>query len=321
MSQISIKNIEAAAGAIDPEFLNMPQYQCENLSKLLGFDLVCKDESRNPVGCFKGRGADWWMKCQSAPVPYVCASAGNFGLALAWAGKQVGTEVHVFTAETANPVKVDAIKELGTTVHLAGQDFDAAKTHAVRFAIENEFCFVEDGREAEITEGAGTIGLELLHYPEPIDVVYVPLGNGALVNGIGCWYKNQQPRVKVIAVCAEGAPAMYHSWREGKLVSSETMNTIADGIGVRVPVPESLPTLAHAIDDVVLVNDQQIRDAMVAYFREENLLSEPAGAVSLAAAMTHRKLHIGQRVAVVMTGKNIDRSSAEFEMLMKIRKR
>jgi threonine dehydratase len=303
---ISSDNIRAAANAIDPIFRHTPQYRSEELSARLGVSLLCKIESANPIGSFKGRGADWWFTCHTGLPRVVCASAGNFGQAIAYVGRRAGVAVEVFAATTANPAKVRAMQSLGAKVHQRGRDFDAAKEEAAQFAKTHGCRFVEDGREDEIAEGAGTLALELATYPDAIDIIYVPLGNGALLNGVGSWFKSQSSHTKVVGVCAERAPAMARSWRQGEALSTDAADTIADGIAVRTPIPESLLHLRSAVDDIVLVSEAQIRRAMRAYFECERLVTEPAGAVSLAAAMDNAQEDRGKTIATLVCGSNID---------------
>ena len=306
VNMVTAENIEAAATAIDDVFLNTPQYRSEGLSELLGVSLICKVETGNPIGCFKGRGVDWLMKKRQHLDHVVTATAGNFGQAVAYAGRQARIRVDVFSSTHAAPVKIDAMKRLDAQVHQHGSDLDEAKEEAVKFAQSNGVTFLEDGREFEITEGAGTIALELGRYPSAIDVIYVPVGNGALVAGIGAWCRANLPDTKVIGVCAEGAPCMEQSWRAKKLTVTDQVNTIADGIACRIPVPESLEPVAFAVDDMMLVSDAQIISAMRAYLEYERLLVEPAGAASLAAAMVNAQTDQEKNVVTIVTGSNVD---------------
>src|SRR5262249_31007446 len=162
----------------------------------------------------------------------VCASAGNFGQGLAHAAGRRGRRVTVFAAHTANPLKLEQMRRLGAEVVLAGDDFDAAKDAARGYADRTGGRFVEDGAQPGIAEGAGSLAVELADWPEPIDAVYVPVGNGALITGMGRWLKAHAPGTEVVGVCASGAPAMFESWRAGSLHSTERAATIADGIAV-----------------------------------------------------------------------------------------
>jgi len=154
----------------------------------------------------------------------------------------------VFAAEKANPLKVAAMRGFGADVRLVGSDFDAAKQAAISYALENGLRYVEDGSDSAIAEGAGTIALELLPAAR-FDVILVPLGNGALLAGVGTVLRAMAPRVRIIAVVAENAPAMKLSMEAGRAVQTATANTIADGIAVRVPIPATLQLLRECCDE------------------------------------------------------------------------
>lgn len=303
--RIRLAHIAHASQLIDPVFLNTPQFIAEPLAKELGLRLVTKVETLNPIRAFKGRGAEFFVAQLEDSAPLVAASAGNFGQALAWSCRARGIPLTLFAAERANPLKVTRMRELGARVQLVGDDFDGAKAHARQYAREHGQHFVEDGLEPAITEGAGTIGIELLRWPDPIDTVLIPLGNGALLNGIGTWLKAHSPATKVVGVCAVGAPAMERSWKSRQVVETPTVNTIADGIGVRVPVAEALEDMRHSADDVVLVDDEAILRAMRLVLQAMGVVLEPAGAVGVAAAMVHGDRWRGQTVATVLCGSNV----------------
>jgi threonine dehydratase len=303
---ISIDRIREAAEVIDPVFLDTPQFVCEPLSDRLGVIVVLKVECVNPIRSFKGRGTDYLLhRLGPTPAGFVCASAGNFGQGMAYAARKRGDRLTVFAAVSANPFKVERMRALGASVVLEGDDFDAAKEAGQRFAAGNGAVYVEDGLAPEIAEGAGTIALELDRMRQPFDEVLVPLGDASLVNGIGTWVKRFAPTSKVIAVCAAGAPAMELSWRAGRAVSTTTIDTIADGIAVRVPIPEALAAMRGAVDDVMLVTDDELIAAMRMLQLDVGLMVEPAGAAGLAAVLKRRHELAGKRVAVPLTGGNL----------------
>jgi threonine dehydratase len=305
-SRLVLENIEAATRSIDSVFLNTPQFLSEPLGKQVAARLILKIETVNPIRCFKGRGADLFVSGLASNVPsLVCASAGNFGQALAYSARKRSLPVVIFAAETANPFKVQRMRELGAEVRLAGQDFDAAKERALCFARESGGCFVEDGREPSISEGAGTIAAELCQLPVVIDSVLAPLGNGALLAGIGTWMKAKSPTTRVIGVCAAGAPAMAFSWRENTPRSTESVSTIADGIAVRVPIPEAVDDLQPVVDEILLVEDQSLIEAMQLIFRYHGLVTEPAGVAGLAAIISHADRFRNMTIATPVCGGNL----------------
>lgn len=301
---LSIDNIERAARDVAPVFRNTPQYEADALGRRLGAQIVLKVETVNPIRSFKGRGTDFYLRA-AAPLPkkLVTASAGNFGQGLAYAARARGVSLAVFAAESANPLKVARMKDLGATVHLAGRDFDDAKEHARAYAEREGVPFVEDGREPAIAEGAGSIAVELVAHPAPIATAVIPLGNGALLGGMGTWIRHASPSTKIVGVCAAAAPAMRESLRAGRVIETRDAKTIADGIAVRVPIPEALEYLAPVVDDVVLVSEASLRQAMSLLLDTTGLVGEPAGVAGIAAIIEHEQLRAGL-VATPLCGSN-----------------
>ena len=305
MTRISLERIAQASSLIDPVFLNSPQFLAESLGEQLGCRLLVKVETLNPIRSFKGRGAEFLAATLEGRPSLVCASAGNFGQGMAFAARKRGFSLIVFAATSANPLKIARMRALGAEVRQVGQDFDAAKEAARAFAAASGARFIEDSKDVETAEGAGTIGVELLRWPEPFDTLLIPLGNGALLAGIASWVKAHQPATQIIGVCAAGAPAMERSWRTGQLVAFEQISTIADGIGVRLPVPEALTDLTGIVDDLLLVDDSAMLSAMRLAHRELGLVLEPSGAVALAALRSDPARFRGQLVGAILCGGNL----------------
>lgn len=304
--RLSLANIERAASLIDPIFLDSPQFECEPLSQALGASLVLKVETLNPLRSFKGRGADFFMHENAerlANRTLVCATAGNWGQAMAYVCRARQWPLVIYAATTANAFKVKRMRAMGAEVRLYSDDFDRAKEEAKRFCAESGAYFVEDGRDQSIAEGAGTIARELLGGCS-FDAVLLPLGNGALLTGAGRWIKAHAPGVRVIGVCAEGADAMAVSWQQGRTVDRDVSNTIADGIAVRRPIPEALADMRSTVDDVLLVGEQAIERAMRLVFTDAGLVAEPAAVVGIAAILEHPSLR-SYRLATVLCGGNL----------------
>jgi threonine dehydratase len=304
-SALCLSRIAAAVTVIDPVFLETPQYVSAELSDATGTRVLVKVETLNPVGSFKGRGASLLLASLSDdPRPIVCASAGNFGQGIAYAARREGRTVHVFAAESASPSKIAQMERLGAFVHLHGADLDAAKLRAREHAEAEGYLFVEDGRDAPIAEGAATVAVELAR-ARP-DTIVVPVGNGALAAGVGRWTAAALPGTAVIGVTTAGAPSMRLSWQRNEPVETATVTTIADGMAVRVPVPEALRELRHAVSDIVEVNDGDLRRAGRLLLRGLRIVAEPAGVAALAALLRHGDIFAGRLVAVVVTGSNVD---------------
>lgn len=302
---LDIAGVMEARHRIDPVFLGSPLMTAAALDAAVGCHVLAKSELSNPIGCFKGRGAD--LFCATALAvreSVVCASAGNFGQGLAYAASRRGHACTVFASERANPVKVEAMRRFGADVRLAGADFDAAKQTARRYAAETGQRWVEDGAEPAIADGAGTIALELLDAAS-FDMVVVPLGNGALLDGIGRVMRAKAPPVRVVAVVAANAPAMKHSLEAGRAIVTERADSIADGIAVRVPIASTLARLRRCCDRVVAVSEDDLFAAMRWIHRTLGVVVEPSGAAAIAAMLAEPKHYAGRRVAVVLTGANI----------------
>lgn len=303
MSRFQLHDIVEAQKVIDPVFLNSPQYEYEPLNEIVGCRIIIKVETQNPIRSFKGRGADLLVSRSSQSL--ICASAGNFGQAMAYACRKRSIPLKVVASVNANPFKIERMRALGAEVILKGDDFDAAKQFAKEEAPRINYRFVEDSGDVETVIGAGTIGLELLQYADAIDYVIVPVGNGALINGIGKAFKECNSPAKIIGVQASGAPAMFESWKEKKTVTHSKVNTIADGIAVRVPVPIALDEMREVLDEALLVDDDSILSAMKLIHRTLGLVVEPSGAVALAAVIRQRNLFQDKTVAIILCGSNL----------------
>jgi peptide deformylase len=306
--RLSLDGIRRAHAEIPRVFRDTPQYECEALSDALGCRLLLKVESVNPIRSFKGRGACAFVARHVAGGGgglLVCASAGNFGQGLAWAARTHGLRLVVFAGVHANPLKLARMRGFGAEVRLAGEDFDAAKDAARAFAASHGALFVEDGADAAISEGAGTIAIELLAHDEPLDDLLLPLGNGALLNGMARWCKAAAPATCVMGVVSQGAPSMALSFEAGRAIATPEARTVADGIAVRVPVPAAVADMQGLVDVVCAVEESAIVEAMVLLRREAGLVVEAAGAAGVAAILADRARFAGRRVATVLCGGNV----------------
>jgi threonine dehydratase/peptide deformylase len=323
--RLSLDRIAEAARSIDPVFLHSPQLVCEPLAELAGCRLTLKVETVNPIRSFKGRGADHAVARLVARAggvaPIVCASAGNFGQGMAYACRKRGLPITVFAAHGANPLKLARMRALGAEVRTAGADLEEAKQTAQVWAAQTGARFVEDGEDPHISEGAGSIAVELVAGGDAFDAVVVPIGDGALINGIARWIKAASPATRVIGVCSRGAPALAEAWRRQRrgLPPGDPPampGTIADGIAVRIPIAASVEDMRDTVDDVALVDDAQLVVAMRALHGHAGLVAEPAGVAGLAALRAREVDLAGQRVATVICGSNATREQlVAFDLL------
>lgn len=291
----------------------MPHYVSEALSERCGAPVVVKVESANPIGCFKGRGT--WLAVAELVASgrvgegrgMVVASAGNFGQGVAYATRAHRVPLVVFAATSANPAKLAAMRRLGAQVRLAGEDFDAARDAAADYARTGGWHLLVDGEDPWIAIGAGTIAAELTDAMDVGDLpqlaaLYVPVGNGALIVGIGAWLKEVRPRVRVIGVQAEEAPAMAMSWRERRPIETPTARTVADGIATRVPIIEALDLMVRYVDAIELVSEKEILAAQQELRAALPFAVETAAAAGWAAARRHAT---PEPIGFILTGGNV----------------
>jgi threonine dehydratase len=295
---LSLERIASARDRIPAIFLDTPQFVDERLSAELGREVVVKVETLNPIGSFKGRGT--WLLAQGLDRErtWVCATAGNFGQGLAYAARALGAEVHVFASAEAPPGKVERMRTLGARVEISEHSEAAAREHAAAAA---ERILVRDGLDPAIAEGAGTIGVEL-EAAGPIETALVQVGDGALISGVARWLKAHQPGIRIVGVCASGAPAMARSFEEGRELTVEGPGTIAAALAITRPVPESFARVLALVDEFVLVGDEDLRSAVELIADTLGILVEPAGAAGVAALRRHRQRFTGERTAALFTG-------------------
>jgi len=284
-------------GQIDPAFLDTPQFVELRLSAELGREVVVKVETLNPIGSFKGRGTSLLARTLDPTCTWVCATAGNFGQGLAYAARAWDATVHAFVGPEVPRGKVERMRLLGARVEVCERPGEAARAHAAG----DGRLLVVDGLDPAVAEGAGTIGLELERIG-PIDTAVIQLGDGALVSGVAHWLKSRLPSMRVVGVCAAGAPAMAESFATGRPVSVQGTGTIAAALAITEPVPESLDRVLALVDEVVLVDDDDLRSAMTMIAENTGVLVEPAGAAGVAALKRHSASLPGDRVALLLTG-------------------
>ncbi len=305
--------IRTAHEQIDPVFTSSPHYVHEGLSARLGVPVIVKVETINPIRSFKGRGT--WIVMAAlagegsigAERAVVCVSAGNFGQGVAYAARARGVPAVVFCSTRANRAKVARMRALGATVIEAGQDFDDARGESEAYGAEHGATLLVDGGDARISSGAATLALEVTeavaagHLPMPA-VASVPVGNGALINGVGSWLRHAAPGCRVLGVQAETAPAMTLSWRAGRPIDTDSAATYADGIASRIAIPSAVELLPGRVDDMITVSEAALRTAQAELTEELGITVEGAAAASWAGLLA------GERpngpALVIVTGSN-----------------
>jgi len=300
-TRLNTARIQAARRVIDPIFLDTPLYRCEALEPDLGCTVSIKLETANPVRSFKARGTEVVasLLADNGSRAVVCASAGNLGQALAWSGRGRGLDVAVVA-------KLDRIRALDARLELVDGDFDMARERAAAVARYDGIRLVEDSLDIETCEGAATIGLELVDTVPSFDAVLIALGGGALATGVGHVVKAWAPEVEVICIQPLGAPAMTHSWRQRRVVTTDSTNTIADGVAGRRPISAVLDDLLLVADDAVLVKEASIIAGMGMLLDHAGLVVEPSAALGIAAILEDRDRFAGRHVVTIVCGSNVD---------------
>jgi threonine dehydratase len=293
---------------IAPFLRRTPLLQYPGLSEVLGFDTYVKHENMQPTGAFKIRGGINLVS-QLSPEErergVITASTGNHGQSIALASKMFGVKATVCVQENANPDKVDAIRSFGAEIIAKGNDFDEARLNAERISEEGGVRYIHSANEPLLIAGVATTGLEILEDLPDVEAVIVPVGGGSQAAGLGVVFKTVAPGVDVIAVQAENAPSVYLSWKSGKIESTDTANTIADGLATRQAFELTTSMLRDLVDDFVLVSEEEIRDAIRLYVEKTHTIAEGAGAAPLAAAYKIRDRLKGKKVVLILSGGNL----------------
>ncbi len=305
--RLRLDRVRAAVGEIDPAFLDTPALPCAPLGRALGCAVTLKIETLNPVRSFKGRGTETAaaMARTSGGSRLVCASAGNLGQALAYSARRRGLEVTVVAATTANPLKLRQIAAFGADVRLDGEDIEDARLLAREIAAADGAHLVEDSLDLATCEGAATMALELVRDDPGLDVVLVALGGGAMASGVGYVVRSLAEDVEVNGIQPVGAPAMALSWRARTVIETDRIETIADGVAGRCPIPEVLDDLLVVLDDVVLVHEESIKAGMRLLHEHAGLVVEPSAALGVAAVLEDPERFAGRRVTTIVCGSTV----------------
>lgn len=289
-----------------------PLVRSEKLSTLLGCDYYMKCENVQPVGAFKVRGAVNLVGTATEDekrAGMIAASTGNHGQAVAYAGRLFGSRVIIYApAERVNQTKMQAMRDLGAEVRLHGRDFDEARLEAERVAAAEGYRYVHSANEPKLVGGTGTIGVEIFEDLPDVDVIIAPAGGGSCAAGNCIAAKHLNPRVRVVAVQSDAAPAMWNAWKSRKLDACPTMETEHEGLATRVPFELTNQILWELLDEFVLVSDEEINQAIRLLALNTKQIAEGAGAASLAAAIKLRDQEQsleGKKVVGILTGGNI----------------
>jgi len=305
----TLAQLEEAAALVHTAFPGTPQYNWPLLSRRLGTDIWVKHENHTPAGAFKVRGGLVYvdgLKRRHPDCPgIISATRGNHGQSLAYAGTRLGVPVTITMPVGNSMEKNAAMAAFGARLVEHGPDFEAAVAEARRLAGEQGLTFVPSFHP-DLVRGVATYSLELFRAVPDLDVLYVPIGLGSGICGAIAARDLLGLRTEIVGVQATGADSYARSLAAGHVVSINRADTLADGVATRQPDPDAFAMIQKGAARIVTVTDDEIRDAVRAYWTDTHNLAEGAGAAPLAAALQEKSRLAGQRVGVVLSGGNID---------------
>ncbi|UQI28849.1 threonine dehydratase [Pseudomonas bijieensis] len=303
--------IEQAARHLYQVMPATAQYAWPLLAERLGCTVWVKHENHTPIGAFKVRGGvtfvHWLKREHPEAKGIVTATRGNHGQSLALAATALGLKALIVVPQGNSVEKNNAMRGFGGEVVEYGRDFDEAREEAVRLAQAHGLYLVPPFHP-ELVKGVATYGLELFNAVPDLDTVYVPIGCGSGICGVIAARDALGLKTQVVGVVSTEATAAKLSFESGTLCETASANTFADGLAVRRPIPEAFAIYGAAAARIVSVSDAEIAAAMRVYYTDTHNLAEGAGAAALAALMQERETMRGKRVAVILSGGNIDRS-------------
>ena len=302
----TLSQLEAAEALIRGHFAATPQYAWPLLAARAGCEVWVKHENHTPTGAFKVRGGLVYMDgLRSRGI--ISATRGNHGQSLAYAGAKHGIPVTIVVPVGNSVEKNAAMRAQGATLVEHGEDFDAARVEAIRLAAERGLDFAPSFAEP-LVRGVATYALELFRAAPPLDALYVPIGLGSGICGCILARDLLGLSTEIVGVQSVGADAYARSLAAGRVVQTETAETRADGMATRIPDPAAFAIIRRGVARIVTVTDDEVRDAIRAYWTDTHNLAEGAGAAPFAALMAEKDRMRGKRVATILCGGNIDLS-------------
>lgn len=304
----SSKNVRDAKKALSSIVHNTPLDHSETFSKVTGANVYLKLENLQKTGSFKVRGAYWKMinVNNSGPKRVVTASAGNHAQGTAFAASQLKIPCTIVMPENASTAKVAATSGYGASILLSGSNYDESYSEAVSIMKSSSATMVHPFDDPLVIAGQGTIGLEILDSLKNVDIIVAPVGGGGLISGLALALKEKHPDIKLIGVQSSSMSSMIESKKNKKLTTVSSRFTIADGIDVKTPGELTFNIVDKYVDNLVTVTDVEIAESMFMLLERSRIVSEPAGAASLAALLSGKLKIKGKNVVSIISGGNVD---------------
>jgi threonine dehydratase len=316
---VSVRDILSAHGVLRRFLAPTPLYRHPLLSARFGFDAYVKHENHLPIGAFKIRGGLTLfanMGERELKHGVIAATRGNHGLSLAYAARQMGSRCLIYVPRNNNPEKNTLMQALGAEIVEFGRDFDDARLEAEARAKTDGMRHVHPGNEPLLIAGVGTMALEVADTLPELDAIIVPMGCGSLAAGTVVALRALLPHVRIIGVQAARAPALANSLAQGKLCSTDAADTFAGGLATRFAYELPFALLRDQLDEVVLVSEEEMRQAVREALETTHNVAEGAAAAAYAAARKLRASLSGKRVVIVHTGQNTDRNTLRWALGM-----
>jgi threonine dehydratase len=306
--KVTLEDVCEARKVVDRYLPRTPLISSRALSQKLGFNACVKCENTLPTGAFKVRGGVSLISRLSNEEKrrgVIAASTGNHAQSVAYAASLFGVKAVIGMPESANPIKVEATRSYGATVEFHGKDYDEARLWVEEEAKRKGYRYIHSANEPLLIAGVGTLYLEIMEEIPDVDAIILPIGGGSGAAAACIVAKALSPKVKVIGVQAEKAPAVYLSWKNNRLMETASADTFAEGLATRVAFTLTFDILSRMIDDIVLVSEEELKKAILTLLETTRQLAEGAGAASTAAAFKLREQLQGKNVALPLTGGNL----------------
>ncbi len=309
MNTPTYDDVVAAAQVVHTYLKPTPLYEWPGLSRLLGCHYLLKHENHTPTTAFKVRGGIYLVSRLSDYQKrrgIIGCTTGNHGQSLAYACRLFGVRCVLVVPQNNNPDKIAAMRALGAELIEHGRDYDEARVHCESICRKEGLRYVHSANEPDLIAGVGTYALEIFdELPQP-DVILVPVGLGSGICGTSLVASARHPVTRVIGVQSELAPSVTLSWREGRPIETDTPRTLAEGMATRMPAEMTLQIMRRYVHDMVLVGEEELREAIRLLLRLTHNLAEGAGAASTAAAFRLREQLAGKTVVGILSGGNLD---------------
>ena len=301
------ESCQTAYNNIKKHIVKTPLIHSKNLSSISDSNVFLKLENFQHTGSFKLRGAmNKILNLPDKSIGVVAASSGNHGAAVAYSLRNLKMKGLVYVPENAVPSKVKLMKKYGVEVRYSGNDCLIAESSAISYAEENNLSFVSPYNDIDVISGQGTIGVEMINQMKDLDVVFITVGGGGLISGVGGYLKSINSNIKIIGCSPENSPVMKISLNKGKIIEFESLPTLSEGSAGGIERDSITYNFCEEfIDDFYLVSEEEIVENIKFFIANEKLLIEGAAAVSVAAFLKNKKLFKGMNVGIVICGGNI----------------